>query len=462
MKRKRTYKAAHVEQVRVERLLPVLAAGCIVALDVAKQKFLVALATLAGEVVELFRFDHPTETRRFLSLVSELRAHVAPGQLKAAMEPTGTYGEAIRAQLVAQGVPVCMVSPKRTHDSQALFDNVSSLHDAKSAVLVAKLCSLGLASEWAAPDPTRRRLRALIELRGYDLANEEQCFGRIEALLARHWPEFALWMDVREQKSALKLIAEYPNPAHVYAEHQEVRVFLRKTSRNRLSSELIEGALIEAGRTLGLPMLPEEELQLGTLAKQALELRQRTEALEAEMEKLAEGDEVFGRLKRLVGTYTAAVIVTLCDPRLYAKARQLEKAAGLNLREKSSGEHVGRVSLTKRGPGLVRKVLYLFTLRMIQTSSVVRAWYMRRRGYTEETKQRAVVAVMRKLVRAIFHVARGDEFDDHKLFDVRRLDLDAVNAPTPRGRSIKRRSTPRGIARGKKRARVIRPAVAST
>lgn len=459
MKKKRTYKAARVEEVRLETLLPALAGGCIVALDVAKQKFLVALATLAGEVVELFRFDHPTETRRFLSMVSELSTHVAAGELKAAMEPTGTYGDAVRQQLVAEGVRVWMVAPKRTHDSQALFDNVSSLHDAKSAVLVAKLCSMGLATEWKAPAPTSRRLRALIELRGHDLQHEERCFGRIEAMLARHWPEFGRWMDAREQKSALKLLAAYPNPARVYTERRAVSVFLCEASRGRLSPELIEGVVTDAGTTLGLPMLPEEELLLSTLAKQALSSKAHADALDAEMVKLAEGDEVFSRLKRLMGTYSAAVIVTLCDPRQYAKARQLEKACGLNLREKSSGEHTGRVSLTKRGPALVRKVLYLFALRMIQQSRATRAWYTQRRGYTEGTKQRAVVAVMRKLVRAIFHVARGDEFDDGKLFDVRRLNLEAVNMPQ---RSVRRRSTPRAIARGKKRARAIEPAAAST
>ena len=460
MKRKRTYRAAHVEQVRLEMLLPLLAAGCIVALDVAKQKFLVALATLAGEVVQVFRFEHPTETRKFLSLVSELSPHTAPGQLKVAMEPTGTYGDAVRHQLVALGVPVLMVSPKRTYDSQALFDNVSSLHDAKSAVLVAKLCSMGLAREWTAPGPTHRGLRALVELRGHHLAQEEQCFGRMEALLARHWPEFGRWMDTREQKSALRLLVEYPNPAQVYVERQAVRVLLHKASRGQLSAELIKGVTTEAGTTLGLPMTAEEELLLRTLAQQALGLREQAEALEAQMARLAAGDEVFDRLKPLMGTYTAAVIVTLCDPRQYAKARQLEKACGLNLREKSSGEHLGRVRITKRGPALARKVLYLFTLRMIHQSSVVRAWYMRRRGYTEGTKQRAVVAVMRKLVRAVFHVARGEQFDDHKLFDMRRLQLDVQDAPAPR--SVKRRSAPRAIARGMKRAKVTKPALTLT
>src|SRR4051794_27514644 len=92
MKKKRTYQASRVQQVQVAELLPLLVAGCIIALDVAKQKFVVALATMAGEVVKLFRFDHPTETQDFLRLVEALRAGVEEGKVMAAMEPTGTYG----------------------------------------------------------------------------------------------------------------------------------------------------------------------------------------------------------------------------------------------------------------------------------------------------------------------------------------------------------------------------------
>src|SRR5262249_30094105 len=137
--------------------------------------------------------------------------------------------------------------------------------------------------------------------------------------------------------------------------------------------------------------------------------------------------------------------------RQYASARQLEKACGLNLREKSSGEHRGRLSITKRGPGVVRQVLFMFALRMIQKSPAVHAWYMRRRGYLEDSKQRAIVAVMRKLVRALFRVAKGEAFDESKLFDLRRLDLEAI--PTRPKKEVTPRTTPRSIARGTKRAR---------
>lgn len=473
MKTKRTYQAARVQQVQVAELLPLLAAGCIIALDVAKQKFVVAVTTIAGELVKLFRFDHPTETTDFLRIVQALRAGVDEGKVTAAMEPTGTYGDAIRLQLKRAGVRVQMVSPKRTHDSQELFDGVRSLHDPKSAVLVAKLCAMGLSTPWSAPPTTRVRLRALVDLRQHEQRHGEMSFGRLEAVLARHWPEFGQWMDVREQRSALCLLSTYPSPARVAQEPEEVKSLLKKASRSQLSKQALEGVIAGASATMGVPMVAEEEQLVRTLAIQLIATRRSTDELDEHMWSVAKDDEVFARLSSWMGVYTAAVIITRADPRQYTSARQIEKACGLNLREKSSGEMLGRITITKRGSGLVRQVLYLFALRMIKESAAVRAWYKRRRGYTEDSKQRAVVAVMRKLVRALFHVAKGDAFDASKLFDLRRLKLEAESTATPGPEATAeeavttpkgptRRTTPRPIARGNKRVRASGGASAST
>ena len=48
-------------------------------------------------------------------------------------------------------------------------------------------------------------------------------------------------------------------------------------------------------------------------------------------EYLMKEDEVFAYLAPWMGTFTAAVIVTMCDPRQYPTARQLEKACGMIL-----------------------------------------------------------------------------------------------------------------------------------
>jgi transposase len=454
MKRKRTYQTSHVQQVQVLELLPLLAAGCIIALDVAKQRFVAALATVAGEVVKLFRFDHPTESAAFFGVVEQLRAQLPQDGLRVAMEPTGTYGDALRHQLVRTGVPVVMVSPKRTHDSQELFDGLRSMHDPKSAVLVAKLCAMGLSTAWSEPPTSRVRLRALVEQRRHEQGQAEVCFGRLEGLMARHWPELGQWMDVRAQRSALVLLAKHTSPARVAAEPAQARATLLEASRSRLSREAIDGVLATAPATLGVPMVAEEEALVRTLATQVLAASRRTDEVEALMAELAEEDSGFASLARWMGTYTAAVIVTLVDPRQYANTRQLEKAIGMALCEKSSGEHKGRLSISKRGPALARQVMYMFALRMIQASPVVMAWYKRRRGYSEASKQSAVVAVMRKLTRAMFHVARGATFDATKLFDTRRLDLEAEpSAPAAPRRVPPPRTKPRPYARGHKRAK---------
>jgi transposase len=456
MKRKRTYKAVPVEQVRIEELLPLLAAGCIVALDVAKQRFLVALATLAGEVVKLFRFEHPTQTREFLAVVASLRAGIAADKVMVAMEPTGTYGDAIRHQLHDVGAAIWMVSPKRTHDSQEVFDGVPSLHDAKSAVLVARLCAMRAASRWAPAPTVRVQRRALIELRRHEQLRAEVCFGRLEALLSRHWPELQRWLDPRDQRSALRLLAVHPCPARALDDPGATKALLREASRSRLSSEAIDGVVADAQSSLGLPMVAEEEQLVRALSSDALDAGKRADDLEAQITQLAHGDDVLTRLMAWMGAYTATVLCTLCDPMQYASARQLEKACGLNLREKSSGEHVGRLSITKRGPGHVRQLLFLFALRMIRDSPVVAAWYQQRRGYTADSKKRAIVAVMRKLVRATFHVARGGEFQAEKLFDVRRLNIKEVQSIA---KKIMPRTTPRAIASGNRRERSSRAAV---
>ena len=114
-----------------------------------------------------------------------------------------------------------------------------------------------------------------------------------------------------------------------------------------------------------------------------------------------------------------------------AGRKGLEKAMGLNLRESSSGEqgrkpHLRRVHLTKRGPGIVRKYLYLATLRWLQGDPIAGAWYKARSGYTATSKKRAVVALMRKLVRGLWHLSQGACYEADRLFDVRKLKLEPV------------------------------------
>jgi transposase len=95
---------------------------------------------------------------------------------------------------------------------------------------------------------------------------------------------------------------------------------------------------------------------------------------------------------------------------------------GLNLKEHSSGQHKGQLRITKRGSGTVRRYLFLAALRLIQKDPLIEQWYQAKIDRNGgRVKMKAVVAVMRKLARALWHVAQGQPFEAAKLVNAHHL-----------------------------------------
>ena len=89
---------------------------------------------------------------------------------------------------------------------------------------------------------------------------------------------------------------------------------------------------------------------------------------------------------------------------------------GLNLKERSSGKHKGKLKLTKRGPSIVRRWLYFAAMRAIQDPNV-RRWYEAKKAKDGDRGKGALLGVARKLALALYGVAVGDEsFQPWRLF----------------------------------------------
>ena len=101
---------------------------------------------------------------------------------------------------------------------------------------------------------------------------------------------------------------------------------------------------------------------------------------------------------------------TLGDLRAYTSVRALYRAPGLNLREHSSGKKKGRLAITKRGSAVARRWLFLATLRWLKADPIARAWSSAR-CTNGGVKLKAVIALMRKLLAALYHVVRGATYD---------------------------------------------------
>jgi transposase len=420
--KKRRYSATNVKQANWERIAD-LAAGqhVVFGVDVAKDDFFGVLMKSDRSVIETLKWVHPQQSRELGAHLLELQAR----ELEVVMEPSGTYGDALRSYLTASGLAVFRVSPKRVHDAAEVYDGVPSLHDAKSAYLIARMHLDGASTPWQELSAARRDHHALVaELDVYH-AQHQANLNRLEAYLNRHWPEGVRILDVNTV-SLQTLIGEYGDPAQIAAHREAAARLLRRTGRGLLSAEKIEQALASCETTLGVPCTPGERHLLRMLGQELLRTHKAIKAIEQRIEQVVDGDPVLTRMASVVGKTSSLVLeTTQGTPLEYANPHSYLKGLGLNLTERSSGKHVGQLKITKRGPGKARKYLYFAALRWNHQDPVIATWYQKKIQRDGGLKGKAMTALMRKLALSLWHVARGERFDSRKLFNARALGIGA-------------------------------------
>lgn len=420
--KKRIYRKVPVKRVGAARLIAALGTGgAVFAIDVAKTDMVAAFVSRDREVVQTIAWKHPDEHELVLGLVRELgEAGVA---VEAVMESSGSYGDILRHQLEREGVPVFQVSGKRTHDAAEVHDGVPSLHDAKSAAIIARLHLDGASRRWPEASPERRGLTAAIATMDLFQEQEQRMVHKLEALLARHWPELPTIIDLTSA-TLMALLARVGGPAQVASSPDEARQVMHGISHGLMSCEKIEAVVRSAQRTVGVELIAEEVAMLSTVASEAHRALRAFKKAKARVEALSQDNEVTQLLAPHVGKATAAVLMAdVGDPRKFGSTRAYLKAYGMNLREKSSGTKKGQLSITKRGPGRARKYLWLAVQRWVKKDPIARAWYERKSARDGGLRAKASAALMRKYVQALFHLARGAPFESARLFDTSRLAL---------------------------------------
>jgi transposase len=159
--------------------------------------------------------------------------------------------------------------------------------------------------------------------------------------------------------------------------------------------------------------------QFATLALAAY---RETQKSRRELKRLAAGNAVIQRQAKAVGVATACVLwAALGAPNHYPFAQAYRKAMGLNLKERSSGKHKGKLKITKRGPSIVRRWLYFAAMRMSQDPAV-RPWYEAKKAKDGDRGTGALIGIARKLALALHSVGVRDEpFEAWRLFPGRSL-----------------------------------------
>jgi len=387
--------------------------------DVAKQGMYAGLAGADGEVERIVTWQNPDELEEFIEWVEGLGAD----KVEFVLEPSGTYGDPLRQKAGEAGWETYLVSPKRLHDAAEVFDGVPSLHDAKATTLLAKLHAEGLSQPWGVQEPEKRAVRARTDTMARYRDQKQQLVGKLEAQLARYWPEVDTLLD-KDSATLLALLEQFGGPAGIADAPGRARRLMEDVSQGMLSEQKIREVLRSARKTTGQEMLSVEKEALAELARQLDRVRKKERAWRAKVEETADQIEEVASIGEVVGKPTAAVFrAHIGDFRAFDSPEALLKHVGLNLKERSSGKHQGQLKITKRGSSVARSYLYWATLRMIQSSQVFRAWHHRKIERDGGLRSKSIVALMRKLLKGLWHVARGETFKPRKLFDCERLGL---------------------------------------
>lgn len=416
VKKRSPYSLVDVKGVKLDGLIGRLSGqSCVVGVDVAKKELVACVYGPERQFERPWRIEAPGQVRLLVERLQELGRHC---KLKVAMESSGTYGDALRQALTDAGIAVERVSSKAVKDHAETFDGVASQHDGKDAAIIAELCWRGHSSAW----PWQGRPEADQALRYWvrklDTAQriKQVWSGKFEALLARHWPEAGRL--VKASGATLpKAMARWGGPKELAAD-PEAASALAAMGGHYLKAEKIAVLIAAAGSTIGVRMNPWARREVRDVARAILARRRQIRRCRRELRELIQGRPGIQAQADVLGMVTACVLwVCLGDVSNYDSAAAYRKAMGLNLRERSSGQQKGQLKITKRGQRLTRKWLYFSALRWLKDPAV-KLWADRKKGRDgPDCGNKAVVAVMRRLALAAWHVGKhGEAFEAQRLF----------------------------------------------
>jgi transposase len=365
-------------------------------------------------------FDRPWRARNPADLahLAGLLATVGQGrQLIVALEPTGTYGDALRQALERAHLTVHRVSPKAAADYAEVFDGVPSQHDGKDAGVIAELAAQGRSWPWPLQLPSVDEQELAYQVEWLDGQRRQMMLwcGRLEALLSRHWPEATRLVRLTSGV-LLRTLARYGGPRGLAADADAV-ARVRRWGKGLLSPEKAAALVASAEQTAGVTLGPWDEERLRRYAQQIQQCRCESRAARRRLRQLAQSQPTIQAMGQVVGVPTACVLwVELGPPEQYHCGPAYRKAMGLNLAERSSGKWEGQLRISKRGSASVRRWLYLSALRWLRQEPV-RSWYQQQKADRRGECKPAVIGVMRKLALALYQVGgRGVPFDRRQLY----------------------------------------------
>lgn len=393
----------------------------VIGVDSGKVKHFAALRLADGMIVKVVDFSN--DRAGFERLAQEVKAwceKLKVAKVVLGIEPTGHYWQPLAYWWEDNQGPVVLVNPMHTNRTKELEDNSPLKSDPKDAEVISRLVAEGKFLECHLPRGIFATLRNMVMQRSRCQKQEGRLINQLEQSVGRIFPEIERAFSSFKTKSSRELLLRYADPAELsQVSVQELAAMLRKWSSGQLGEDRAEKIIELARESIGIcegkgAINAEVRWLIGQIKAAEDDRRVVEEEIKKSL-KDTPGAAVLLTIPDFGAMTVASMLANTGDLANYQHPDQVIKLAGLNLYEISSGQHRGRVRITKRGRQHLRKILYMAALRASRKCGSLHYYYQTLVG-KGLSRTAALVAVMRKLLRiSATLVKRSERFDHNKL-----------------------------------------------
>ena len=372
---------------------------------------------------KVFRFNNSQEGfQSFLAYINTYTTIASAQQIIVGCEPTGHYWFNLARYLEENNIKLALVNPYHVKQIKELDDNSPKKTDLKDPKTIAKLVVDGRYSYPYLPEGIYADLREAVSSRERIVKELNAITNRIKRWLKIYFPEYLVVYKNFSAESGLTVLETVPLPQDIVQLGPEGVNQLWRDKKLRAvgmkrALTLVEAAHNSIGLSGGNCARMEIQLLLEDFRTKQSQLEMITEVLEEETLSVPYADKLLA-IKGVGLITVAGFLAEVGDVRRFDSPKQIQKLAGLEVKENSSGKHRGRSSISKRGRKRLRKILFQVMLPMIQNNAEfgeIYQYFTTRQKNPLKGKQ-AIIAAGCKLIRVFYAILKhGVDYDPGKL-----------------------------------------------
>jgi len=360
----------------------------------------------------------------FVKITEGLKAKHGLSDVIIGLEPTGHYWRKFAYFAKAKGCEVRFVRTTALKHHRELDESSSAKSDQRDALTITNITREGKYIDTVIEDGRMRHLRILVKVREKIQKRNGSAKNSLHAALDDYFPELKEIFWSMHSRGLWALLQRCPFPEDVLAlKISALKQMIGRASRRRVEASRKAVAVYQAAKeSIGLKQIGSaDRYRLKMCLEEVMRTGLMIKDIEQEIKRMLKDIPDAQYLLSIpgIGPISAAVFLgELGNPSYFQSSRQIVKYAGYDPQESDSGYRVSRRFISKKGRWLLRKHLFLMSMRAVVLSRYFQEYYQRKlqtknRFGQLPRKKEILCAVAIKLIKVIFALLRDKRnFED--------------------------------------------------